>query len=80
MPPNTLFLQIVTFVVAGHETTSGTLNFTLHELSKATHIQDALRKEVLEFRELNGREPNFDDYMSSTRMPWLDAVTKEGKF
>lgn len=71
--------NIVTFVVAGHETTSGTVNYTLHELSKNQDIQSRLRRELYQFRkDNNGREPTFDEYASGTALPYLDAVMKEG--
>ncbi|KAG8875703.1 hypothetical protein FRB98_007634 [Tulasnella sp. 332] len=69
--------NIVTFVVAGHETTSGTLNYTIHELSKNPQLQSRLRREINNFRRSHGREATFDDYMNGKTLPLLDAVTKE---
>ncbi|KAG9004390.1 hypothetical protein FRB94_002408 [Tulasnella sp. JGI-2019a] len=69
--------NIVSFVVAGHETTSGTLNYTLHELSKNPSLQCKLRAEINGFRASHGHQPTFDDYMNGKTLPLLDAVTKE---
>lgn len=79
MSEDELLDNIVTFVVAGHETTSGTVNYTLHELTKRPDIQAKLRKELADFRAENGgREPNFDEFMNGAKLPYLDAVMKEG--
>lgn len=69
--------QIVSFVVAGHETTSGTLNYTLHALSKNQDLQTRLRTEINDFRHSTGREPDFDDFMNGRSLPLLDATIKE---
>ncbi|KAG8985961.1 hypothetical protein FRB90_004340 [Tulasnella sp. 427] len=70
--------NIVTFVVAGHETSSGTVNYTLYELAKQPELQTQLRRELAEFRtEHGGREPTFEEYMSGNKLPLLDAITKE---
>jgi len=64
--------------VAGHETTSGTVNYTLHEISKQPELQQRIRNELLDFqKEHGGRDPTFEEYMSNTKLPLLDAVTKE---
>lgn len=57
--------------MVGHETTAGTLGFTIHALAQHPDVQDKLRKEILEF----GAEPTYDDFL--TKLPYLDAVTKE---
>ncbi|KAG8944219.1 hypothetical protein FRC04_002086 [Tulasnella sp. 424] len=70
--------NIVTFVVAGHETTSGTVNYTLLELAKQPELQTQLRRELSEFRKAHGgREPTYEEYMNGNKLPLLDAVTKE---
>jgi cytochrome P450 len=58
-------------VLVGQETTSGIINFTLHELAKRPEYQQRLRDEITRL----GREPTYEDLM--TGMPWLDAVMKE---
>ncbi|KAG8901262.1 hypothetical protein FRB99_005452 [Tulasnella sp. 403] len=64
-------------IVAGHETTSGTVNYTLHELAKNQDLQTRLRREIIEFHKEIGREATFEEYMNGNKMPLLDAVTKE---
>jgi len=66
-----LVAQICTFVFAGNDTTSSTLNYALFALAQNPSIQDKLRKEILDF----GVEPTYDDF--SNNLPYLDAVTKE---
>ncbi|KDQ09988.1 hypothetical protein BOTBODRAFT_178543 [Botryobasidium botryosum FD-172 SS1] len=63
--------HICTFVMVGHETTAGALNFTLLALAQNPDMQAKLRKELIEF----GSEPTYDDFL--TKLPYLDAVTKE---
>ncbi|KAH7320323.1 cytochrome P450 [Rhizoctonia solani] len=63
--------HVCTMVVAGQETTSGSLGFTLHLLATNPKYQTHLREEIVKL----GREPSYDDLMSG--MPWLDAIMKE---
>ncbi|CAE6343412.1 Cytochrome P450 3A12 OS=Canis familiaris GN=CYP3A12 PE=2 SV=1 [Rhizoctonia solani AG-1 IB] len=63
--------HLSTMVLVGQETTSGIINFTLHELAKRPEYQQRLRDEITRL----GREPTYEDLM--TGMPWLDAVMKE---
>ena len=46
--------------MAGHETTSTLLQWTLYELSKKPEIQEKLYKEITQI--LQGRDPTYDDY------------------
>ncbi|KAH9896523.1 cytochrome P450 [Cubamyces lactineus] len=66
-----MYDQVSTYIVAGHETTSQTLAFTLYELSRHPDKQQRLREELDEFV----GEPNYDDF--NNRLPYLDAVMKE---
>ncbi|CAE6461645.1 unnamed protein product [Rhizoctonia solani] len=63
--------HVSTMVLVGQETTSGIINFTLHELAKNPEYQSRLRDEITRL----GREPTYEDLISG--MPWLDAVMKE---
>ncbi|KAJ7449144.1 cytochrome P450 [Mycena galericulata] len=63
--------NISTFIMVGHETTAGSLNFTLWELARQPAIQDRLRAEVLSY----GRDLSYDDIQ---KLEFLDAVVKEG--
>ncbi|KAK7043905.1 hypothetical protein VNI00_008071 [Paramarasmius palmivorus] len=66
--------HITTFVVVGHETTAGSLNMTLLELSRNLASQRKLRDEVTAL----GREPTYEDLTNPEVLPYLDAVVKEG--
>ncbi|KAG8747300.1 hypothetical protein FRC10_001479 [Ceratobasidium sp. 414] len=63
--------HISTLILVGHETTAGSLTWTLYELAKNPEYQTRLRQEIMAL----GREPTYDDLMSG--MPFLDAVMKE---
>ncbi|KAG9107088.1 hypothetical protein FRC07_008698 [Ceratobasidium sp. 392] len=64
-------MAISTLILVGHETTAGSLTWTLYELAKKPEYQTRLREEIMSL----GREPTYDDLMSG--MPFLDAVMKE---
>ncbi|OSD07755.1 cytochrome P450 [Trametes coccinea BRFM310] len=66
-----LYEQISTFIIAGHETTTQSLGFTIFELARHPDVQEKLREELKQFP----REPTYDDYQ--TQLPYLDAVVKE---
>ncbi|KAL0959633.1 hypothetical protein HGRIS_011335 [Hohenbuehelia grisea] len=57
--------------MVGHETTAGSLNFTLFELARRPQIQARLREEILS----HGRDLSYDDLQ---KLEYLDAVVKEG--
>ncbi|KAJ7468090.1 cytochrome P450 [Mycena latifolia] len=63
--------NISTFTMVGHETTAGSLDFTLWELARHPAIQDRLRAEILSY----GRDLSYDDIQ---KLEFLDAVVKEG--
>lgn len=46
LTPENIRRQVITFLVAGHETTSGALSFALHYLSRHPGIADRARAEV----------------------------------
>jgi cytochrome P450 len=58
--------QIVSFIIAGHETTSTSLTWCLYSLSQHPEMQSKLREEIL--------SSNEDDFAS---LPYLDAVVRE---
>ncbi|CAJ0903116.1 12257_t:CDS:2 [Entrophospora sp. SA101] len=66
--------QIMTFLVAGYETTGVIMAWALHYLSKDQEIQDKLRKEIVKEFPDKDFEPNFDQINS---MEYLNAVCKE---
>ncbi len=55
---------------AGHETTSGTLAFTLLELARRPEVQKKLRDEVIE----HGGTISYD---TVPKLAYLDAVVNE---
>lgn len=68
-----IYDHIVTFIVAGHETTAGATAFTLWTLATHQDIQNKLRDELLSFK----GEPGYDDFNNVDTFPLLDAVCKE---
>ncbi|THH19339.1 hypothetical protein EW146_g1797 [Bondarzewia mesenterica] len=63
--------NIATFIMVGHETTAGSLNFTLLDLARNPEAQDRLRQEIQTF----GQELDYD---SVQKLEYLDAVVREG--
>ncbi|KAF9493548.1 cytochrome P450 [Pleurotus eryngii] len=73
-----MLAQMRTIMLAGHETTANTLNWTLFELCKQPHIQNKLRAEIWDAEAMlraNGRTQfevsDFED------MPYMTAVVRE---
>src|SRR3954452_25433489 len=64
--------QLVTFLIAGHETTSGLLTFTLYELLRNPDLLRRARAHVDDV--LGDRSPRFEDL---ARLDYLDRVLKE---
>ncbi|CAJ0836941.1 10654_t:CDS:2, partial [Entrophospora sp. SA101] len=66
--------QIMTFLIAGHETTGVMMSWILYYLSKDQEIQDKLREEIVKEFPDKDSELNFDQINS---MEYLNAVCKE---
>lgn len=64
--------QMVTFLIAGHETTSGLLSFTIHALLRHPEVMEKARAEVE--RILENRAPRFEDL---PQLVYLDQILKE---
>jgi cytochrome P450/NADPH-cytochrome P450 reductase len=64
--------QLVTFLIAGHETTSGLLTFTLYELLRQPDILAKAQAHVDEV--LGSRAPRYEDLVKLT---YLDQILKE---
>lgn len=64
--------QMVTFLIAGHETTSGLLSFTLYELLKNPDVLEAARAKVDEV--LGDRFPTYADL---SELGYLDQILRE---
>ncbi|KAG7445691.1 cytochrome P450 [Guyanagaster necrorhizus] len=75
LPENELWAQMNTIIVAGHETTTNALAWTLLELARHPDVQTKLRTEVRAYlRKRAVSELTADDFDS---MPYLTAVVKE---
>ncbi|KZO98271.1 cytochrome P450 [Calocera viscosa TUFC12733] len=71
MSDDEVLAQISTFIVAGHETTSVGLSWTLLSLAQLPQVQDKLRAEVSLVAE---EAPSMDELNA---LPYLDMVVKE---
>ncbi|KAK4875979.1 hypothetical protein RN001_012401 [Aquatica leii] len=68
-----IFAQALIFFAAGHETTSSTIAFTLHELSVNPKIQQRLREEIFKKIEEYGGLT----YEAIQNMTYLDMIVSE---
>ncbi|RGB39336.1 cytochrome P450, partial [Rhizophagus diaphanus] len=67
--------QIMTFLVAGHETTNGATSWALYLLAQHPHVQDLLREELVKaFPDKSNFNPTFDEINS---LEFLNGVVKE---
>jgi cytochrome P450 len=65
----------MTFLVAGHETTSVLICWALHKLATHPHDQDLLREELVKaFPDKSKFNPTFDGINS---LEYLNCITKE---
>ncbi|KAL1949082.1 hypothetical protein VTO73DRAFT_10888 [Trametes versicolor] len=71
LTPQQIVDNVNTFIMVGHETTAGSLSFTLLELARRPDVQERLRDEIRRV----GRDLSYDDIQ---RLEYLDAVVKEG--
>ena len=70
--------QMTTFLLAGHETTSSLLTWTLYRLATLPEVQSRLRNEIRNARDKiaqEGRSEFEADELSA--LPYLDAVVRE---
>lgn len=67
------YIEIMTMLIAGHETTATSLTWLLYDLSQPEykHIQTRLREELLT---LKSDRPTMEELNS---LPYLDAVVRE---
>src|SRR5438309_414607 len=66
-----MIIEVPTFLVAGHETTSTATTWALYALTQAPEIQTKLRKELLSVSTDN---PTMDEL---NELPYLEAVVRE---
>ncbi|KAI1786411.1 cytochrome P450 [Ganoderma leucocontextum] len=76
LPDEELLAQMSTFILAGMDTTSNALSRILHLLAENPDVQEKLRHELSEAREIvgNGKDIPYDDLV---KLPYLDAVCRE---
>ena len=68
--------QSIIFLLAGYETSSNTLSFTLYHLTVNPDVQDKLRKEIIQAMESNAKKPLYDVAQS---IEYLDCVIMEAQ-
>jgi cytochrome P450 len=69
--PTDILLEISTFLIAGHETTSTSTAWALFELSRNPVVQDRLRKELLA---VPTGQPTMEELNA---LPYLESFVKE---
>lgn len=72
MSEESIMNNMITFLIAGHETTSGLLSFTFYNLLKNPEAYDKAQQEV---DDVIGKNPITVDHLS--RLPYLNAVLRE---
>ncbi|ENN82844.1 hypothetical protein YQE_00788, partial [Dendroctonus ponderosae] len=71
---NDIIGQCFVFFIAGFETSSSTMTFTMLELAQNQDIQDKLRKEI---KEVLAKHDGKLTYEAAMEMPYLDKVVNE---
>ncbi|KAI1174519.1 bifunctional P-450:NADPH-P450 reductase [Nemania sp. FL0916] len=72
MSDSSIIDNLITFLIAGHETTSGTLSFAFYRLLKNPDAYQKLQNEV---DEVIGKGPITVDHLS--KLPYITAVLRE---
>ncbi|XP_055713674.1 cytochrome P450 6g1-like [Phlebotomus papatasi] len=70
---DTLVAQAAVFLIAGYETSSSAISFTLFELARHPEVQEKLRKEIKEYAEKYGTI----QYETINEMEYLQSVVQE---
>ena len=76
LPYQNIREQLLTFLVAGHETTSGSLSFLLGLLAQNPNTVNAIRTEVADL--LKGRDVLEIAFQDAIKMRYIQAVIHEG--
>jgi len=66
--------QISLFLFAGYDTTAVSISWAMVELARHPEKQDKLRREL---HQLSGNDPTWDQVVTGTACPYLDAVVHE---
>ncbi|KAF7916449.1 uncharacterized protein EAE97_012109 [Botrytis byssoidea] len=72
LPDSNILNNMITFLIAGHETTSGMLSFLFYYLLKTPSAYQAVQREV---DEVIGKGPITIDHMS--KLPYIEACLRE---
>ncbi|KAI3323944.1 bifunctional P-450:NADPH-P450 reductase [Xylariaceae sp. AK1471] len=72
MSDSSIIDNLITFLIAGHETTSGTLSFAFYRLLKNPDVYQKAQKEV---DEVVGKGPITVDHIS--KVPYITAILRE---
>ncbi|KAF7900145.1 hypothetical protein EAF00_004481 [Botryotinia globosa] len=72
LPDSNILNNMITFLIAGHETTSGMLSFLFYYLLKNPSAYQAVQREV---DEVIGKGPITIDHMS--KLPYIEACLRE---
>ncbi|KAA8565429.1 hypothetical protein EYC84_009289 [Monilinia fructicola] len=72
LPDSNILNNMITFLIAGHETTSGMLSFLFYNLLKNPSAYQAVQREV---DEVVGKGPITIDHMS--KFPYIEACLRE---
>ncbi|TGO18951.1 hypothetical protein BPAE_0357g00010 [Botrytis paeoniae] len=72
LPDSNILNNMITFLIAGHETTSGMLSFLFYYLLKTPSAYQAVQREV---DEVVGKGPITIDHMS--KLPYIEACLRE---
>lgn len=72
LPDSNILNNMITFLIAGHETTSGMLSFLFYNLLKSPSAYQRVQREV---DEVVGRGPVTVDHMS--KLPFVEACLRE---
>ncbi|ROR46541.1 bifunctional cytochrome P450/NADPH--P450 reductase [Kitasatospora cineracea] len=72
LPDENIQYQLATFLIAGHETTSGLLSFATHELLAHPEVLERARRTV--DQALGGRTPAFEDL---ARLGYIGQILRE---
>ncbi|KHJ42753.1 unspecific monooxygenase [Trichuris suis] len=72
--PEEVIAQCTLYMLAGYETTSNALSYTIYELARHPEVQEKLRSEIMDYHKSDDEKPTYE---SVQRMVYLDCVIRE---
>ncbi|KFD60367.1 hypothetical protein M514_06421 [Trichuris suis] len=72
--PEEVIAQCTLYMLAGYETTSNALSYTIYELARHPEVQEKLRSEIMDYHMNDDEKPSYE---SVQRMVYLDCVIRE---